>query len=63
MYKSSMDGPFQPTFHELKRENFGKKTKNLDFGHEGIFWAIYGLGKSCRALQNTFKNIFPIEKI
>ena len=40
-----------------------KKTENLDFGHEGVFWANYDLGKSCRAYKNTFKNIFPNEKI
>ena len=53
----------QSTFKELKRENFGKNTENVDFGHEGVFWAKYDLGKSCRAWQNTLKNFFPIEKI
>ena len=40
-----------------------QKTENLDFGHEGVFWSIFGLGKSCRAFKNTFKNFFLIEKI
>ena len=35
-----------------------KKTENLDFGHEGVFWAKYDLGKSCRDFQNTFKKLF-----
>ena len=40
-----------------------KKTENLDFGHEGVFWAKYDLGKSCRAYKNTLKNFFPNGKI
>ena len=49
--------------HPCVYEKNCQKTENVDFGHEGIIWAIFGLGKSFRALQNTFKNIFPIEKI
>ena len=40
-----------------------KKTENLDFGHEGTFWAAYDLGKSCRPYKNTFKNFFQNKKI
>ena len=40
-----------------------KKTENVDFGHEGVFWAKYDLGKSCRAYKNTLKNFFPNGKI
>ena len=58
MYNLFMDTQIQATFHEPKCENFGKKTENIGFGDEGVFWAIYGLGKSCGALQITFKNFF-----
>ena len=30
-------------------EKFCQKTENLDFGREGIFLAIYVLGKHCRS--------------
>ena len=63
IYKLSTFGSFKLTFYLSECENFDKKSKNVDFGDEGIFWANFGLGKSCRALQNTFKNFFPIEKI
>ena len=63
IYKLSTFGSFLPTFYLSECENFGKKSKNVDFGHEGVFWEIFGLGKSCRALKSTFKNSFPITKI
>ena len=33
-------------------EKIHQKTENVAFGHEGIFWANYGLGKSCSGFTN-----------